>query len=516
MNLIRGRFLPDLFVKHIFILFLFSTAVRLNAQFPDLRISLKANNKTVFEILEKISLQSGYNFTYDSELIPEKKKLSIDVQELPLEVLLDSLIQNPRLHYRLLDKNIIIYKKNEALLEISDSILLKPFQIKGSITDQSNGKPLPFANIALFGTNRGTITNTSGNFILNIPADITDPVLVISYVGYKNSYISVELPSEKSIDIKMKKDIVSLQEVIIRIKDPVYLLNECLKKIAENYLSEYSLMTGYYREYVKKNKDLMNFSEAVIEISKEPYHLPPANEKVRILKGRKIINSDVSDTILMKIKSGIYNCLELDVIKNLPDFLSSDFQKYYELSFSDIASYKNSLQYVIGFRQKDFIKKPLYRGSLNLDQKSLALQSADFEIDPSFINQESNMFIVRKSRGLRLRPVKAAYHVEYRQTNDKYYLSQVHAEVRFKLRNKKEWIASDYTINIGLFITSIEPGIRVKFGQNEQLRPGIIISEVGFEYDPEYWGSYDIVEPESSLKEALKRIGIDIEEFGDL
>lgn len=180
-----------------------------------------------------------------------------------------------------------------------------------------------------------------------------------------------------------------------------------------------------------------------------------------------------------------------------------------------LKSNKNSLQYVIGFRQKEYCNEPFYRGTLNLDQKTLALESADFEIDPSKINRESNMFIVRKSRGLRFRPVKAAYHVEYRQTNDRYHLSQVHAEVRFKLRNKKEWFASDYSVNIGLFITSLEPCIHAKFRHDEQLKPGVIISEQGFEYDPEYWGSYDVIEPESSLKEALKRIGIEIEELGD-
>ena len=57
--------------------------------------------------------------------------------------------------------------------------------VVGKITDSDNGLPLPGANIILKGTDYGTISDVSGNFVLPnvIPSDYT---LIITYIGYSD------------------------------------------------------------------------------------------------------------------------------------------------------------------------------------------------------------------------------------------------------------------------------------------------------------------------------------------
>lgn len=62
--------------------------------------------------------------------------------------------------------------------------------LKGHVTS-SNGEELPGVNIVFKGTTTGTTTDFSGNFSIAIPDDLSNPVLVISFIGFKVQEIPV-------------------------------------------------------------------------------------------------------------------------------------------------------------------------------------------------------------------------------------------------------------------------------------------------------------------------------------
>ena len=66
--------------------------------------------------------------------------------------------------------------------------------LTGRVIDSRTGKPLPYATIALYGTNLGSIANQEGEFSFKIPGELSDPMLVISYMGYKHKYLSLDYP----------------------------------------------------------------------------------------------------------------------------------------------------------------------------------------------------------------------------------------------------------------------------------------------------------------------------------
>lgn len=511
----QKRYVSDSLICSLisFFMVLLPTAT-LDAQdiLPDKRISINVKNKSIIHILDDITLQSGYFFTYDASLISGTERKDFQVNDLEISTTLDSLLDNDALKYKLIDKNIVIYKGNTIRPEAIESIINHTI-IKGKVVAKKNGKPLPYATIGLSDTNLGAISNQTGDFSFKIPLDIKDPLLVVSFMGYKNQYFPVSYPISEPVTINMEQNLISLQEVIIRYQDPVALLSEAIKKIPENYLQDHSRMTAFYRESVSREDHYMVLSEAVLDIAKGPYKTGLGADKVKIFRGRKIVDVSVEDTVLLKLKSGIYASLDLDIIKNPPDFLSEDFTDLYSFEFSDIISFGNKLVYEIRFSPKSHIEETLFTGSIFIDIETLSIVSADFRYDPEKIQREQGMFVVSKSRSIRARPIQTNYHVDYRMLNGYYHISQVRANVDLKVRKRRKWIGSKYSIRIEMAITNVSPGERLKIVSSERVKPNVVMSEETFAYDPDFWGIYNIIEPETSLEEALKLIDKSMQEY---
>ncbi len=478
----------------------------------DIRVTISLKSRTINQVLDEITLQTGYYFTFNAGLITGKQKVHFAVEDLPLEKTLDSLLLNPRFAYKVIDRNIVIFEKNNAApIPIHPGI--NRSLLKGQVLDSRSGKPLSYATIALNGTSLGSISNEEGDFSFKIPGSLSDPLLVISYMGYKSMLLPVKYPVEEKLKVLLEKEIIPLQEVIIRFTDPVLLLHEALNRIPENYLDESSTMTAYYRESVRRNDHYMVYSEAILDVAKEPYTQHASRDRVRIRQGRKIADYSSEDTVLIKLRSGIYTSLSLDVIKERPDFLAEDFLDRYDLEFTDLMTYKDRLVYVISFHQKNNIPGLLFQGQLYLDQEHLAIVAVDFEFNPDLIHKEPELFLVSRSPFIRIRPTMASYHVDYREANGKYHVSQVRAIVEMKVRKRRRWIGARYRISIEMAITDVIPGQRLRIQAADRVDPNIVLSDEPFQFEPSFWGVYNIIQPEASLMESIQRLSLQLQEI---
>lgn len=481
---------------------------------PSVTLNISSRMRTINQILDEITLQTGYHFTYDATMLDGKQKIQFSVSNLPLKNALDSLLMNPQLDYRFIDKNIVIYRKNESTPSPMSNTIDRAL-LKGRAVDKRSGKPLAYATIALLETSLGSITNQQGEFSFKVPLELSDPMMVISYMGYKSMILPVSYPLEKELEIGLEKELIPLQEVIIRYSDPVKLLQEAIGRIHENYLDDHSTMTAFYRESVKRNEHCMVYSEAVLDVAKGPYTSLIFKDNVGIKKQRKITDITSEDTILLKLRSGIHTSLNLDVIKNRPDFLQEDFQSRYNLEFTDMMTYGDRLVYVISFHQKKEIPDLLFTGQIYLDQESLALIATDFEFNPDLLHREPELFLVSRSPKIRIRPVMAKYHVDYRSVHDKYYISQVRAEVEMKVRKRKKWISSRYKISIELAITDLIPNQRLRIDPADRISRNIVLADEPFQFDPLFWGIHNTIEPEASLMESIQKLEHSRQEIGE-
>lgn len=499
-----------------FMIFLSSIPCSLRSQeiLPQIKVSVNARNQSINHLLDEITLQSGYYFTYNADLIPGNKRVSLKVSNLTIQETLDSLLGDPGFAYRVIDRNIVIYRKNtSAAVPLNEEI--DRSMVSGLVLDSRTDKPLGFATIGLYGSSLGSITNQSGNFSFKIPTDLANPMLVISYMGYKQRFVPVTYPMPEEIVIKLERETIPLQEVIIRFTEPELLLKESLKRIPENYLDDFSTMTAFYRESINRDQHSMMYSEAILDLAKSPYFRSAVKDQVRIRKGRKITDVSMEDTVAIKLRSGIYTCLSLDVIREKPDFLEYDFFTRYTLEFNDIMTYGNNLVYVISFQQRPNISELLFRGQLYLDQESLAIVAADFEYNPNRIHKEPGLFLVKRSPSINIRPLLAKYHVDYKLNEGRYHVSQVRAEVEMKVRKRRQWIGARYRITIEMVITDVIQHQRLRINPAERLKPSSILSDEPFHYDPLFWGKHNTIEPEASLMESLRNIEHRLQEINE-
>ena len=82
--------------------------------------------------------------------------------------------------------------------------------LTGKVTD-ANLAPLQGVNIMVNKTNKGTVTDTDGNFTLSITGNVK---LLISAAGFKTKTITTEA-AQTAIQIKMEEDFAKLDEVVV-------------------------------------------------------------------------------------------------------------------------------------------------------------------------------------------------------------------------------------------------------------------------------------------------------------
>ena len=513
-NRLHGASLRSVLTACLTCLLLLPFLARAQERLPEIPVSLDVQDKPLHSVLDDVTAQTGYFFTFDARITDSRRELTLRVKDAPLDRTLDSIFRDSTLRYRLIEQNIVVFAPPgtpSPETASRDTVIRR--RVYGRVIDNRSGKPLTFATIALPGTHLGTITNQNGAFSLKLPASLTRPVLVASYMGYKNHYHPLGDGTGDTITIEMDRNMISLQEVIIRYKDPVEIVRDYIRNVPDNYLEKGSAMYAFYRESVQRNRKFMFFSEAVVEIDKSSYANPNSHERAKLLKGRKVTDVSEEDTVLLKIRAGVNTAIVLDVVENPPDFLDETFHDRYKVSLTDVIAFKNKLAYVVNFYPRDHAEDALFRGNLYIDQQSMALLAADFAFDQVKIGREQSRFVVKKSRRLRVRPVSAEYHVEYRESNGRYHLASVQGKAKFRVRKRRQWIGSAYSIHIEMAVTDVVPGKKVQFSLGEALRPNVVLSEEQFEYDPAFWGMYNTITPEASLTDALRKIEKSMQEI---
>lgn len=83
--------------------------------------------------------------------------------------------------------------------------------ISGKVTDVSSGVGIPGTNIAVEGTNTGSISDSEGNYSIEVPSG--DAALIFSFVGYATQTIPVG--NRTIINVALVEDKVSLDELVV-------------------------------------------------------------------------------------------------------------------------------------------------------------------------------------------------------------------------------------------------------------------------------------------------------------
>jgi hypothetical protein len=381
--------------------------------------------------------------------------------------------------------------------------------IKGKVVDKETLNALVFASVALKESNIATITNIDGEFLIKIPENETSKSLEISFLGYKNKVIPLsEMKNNgyKNI-ISLESAPIPIKEIIVKPLDPVMIMEKAISSINKNYPEIPNLMTSFYRETIRKNRTYVSIGEAVVEIFKAPYGNDLRFDGARIYKGRKSTDVVRADTVLFKLQGGPITSLELDIVKNPEAILTKEAMKYYNYSITGVVEINNKAHYVIDFIQRPGVEIPLFMGKLYIETNSYAITSAEFGFNLSNKEEAASMFIRKKPLGMNVTPEVATYMVKYREQGGKWYFSYSRAEVKFRVNWKRRLFRTNYTTMSEIAITDRTDKEVIKFAGKDKIKYSDVFSDKVTDFaDPEFWGDYNVIEPDQSIESAIRRI----------
>jgi hypothetical protein len=366
-----------------------------------------------------------------------------------------------------------------------------------------------FASVAVKETNVATITNIDGEFLIKITETQTSKNLEVTYLGYKNKVVPITDLREDGYKnvISMTSAPIPIREIIVKPIDPEAIVRNAIGRIGKNYVDEPNLMTAFYRETIRKNRTYVSIGEAVVEIFKAPYNSDVRFDGARIYKGRKGSDVEKMDTVLFKLQGGPVTVLQLDIAKNTQDILTVDAMKYYNYSLVSVIEIDNRPHYVITFKQKPSVDEPLFMGNLYIETETYALTEAEFGFNLEDKEAVSSIFIKKKPLGMEVTPEIATYRVQYREQDGKWYFAYSRAEVKFKVNWKRKLFNTYYTTMSEMAITDRTNEEVIKFAGKEKLRYSDVFSEqVEAFTDPEFWGEYNVIEPDQSIESAIRRL----------
>lgn len=379
----------------------------------------------------------------------------------------------------------------------------------GIVKDKDTRRELGNVNISVNGTNIGTVSNVEGVFSLKTSRTEVEKGITFSHLGYLNTYLQPkDLEEGKMITVWLEPSPLSLNEINVYGGNPRELVEKALRKISSNYSDSDNLFSVFYRETVQKNQRFIGISEAVMNVYKTDYKVRNVNlDRVQLQKGRRLASQKKSDTLAVKIVGGPLMPVYMDIVKNPDGLLDEQLLPCYAFRLESSVVLDDRLQYVVSFRPMVSLDYALYKGTLYIDQESLAFTRAIFELDLSDKSKAVRSILQKKPAGLRFKPQLVSFLITYRIQNGKSYLNYLRNEMRFKCDWKKRLFSSSFTTITEMVMVDREdnPAENIKYRDSFKRRE--VFYDVVEEYwNEDFWKDYNIIEPTESLESAVKKL----------
>jgi hypothetical protein len=498
----------------VFTLFLLFPGVSAQVQqgLLDKEVNLSRTSGEIEELLNEISHKGKFSFTYTSQIQVHRMASVLQKKQLIRNHLAD-----------------IFRFDSIQFIEQNNKILLVPYHrksiqavnyksIRGLVIDSKTRRPLPYSSVFLVNKSTGTITNMGGRFELKISTMEPDDTLGVSFIGYKLFKLPVSSLDTGLTIVRLSTRKVQIREVIVKPLDPIYILTKAIEAIPFNYDRKPAVFTAFFRESTRQDNTDISLSEAVINIFKEPY-TSSRQDQIKIFKGRKGSNTKEKEFVDFVVQGGLYNTLQLDIVKNPPTFLDADYFALYEYNIERIITHFDRPTYVISFDQREGVKYPCYKGRAYIDVESLAIVGASFQLSEKGMNYATGIYVKKIPKRMGVKPMSAKYEVFYRSYHGKWNLSNVRSDITIRVRRKKnkqqDRFNSDFESTSEFVITNKDTANIARFRFNEISRPkDVLVDQIG-ETDQEFWGSENVIKPDEPIEKTILRIGRKSNIFSD-
>lgn len=385
--------------------------------------------------------------------------------------------------------------------------------VYGKITNSSDGHSLAFASVTHIVSGVSNVSNSEGFFSLKLPMEVLpEDEIRVSFLGYVTATLRVEDFSESSPDkpygIQLPPVSFTLDPAVIRSIDPLDLFNEAYDKVKDNYPSVTTGMTAFYREIIRRQSGrYLTLSEAVIDINKASY-TSFQSDRARIFKGRASTDYRAADSILIRFRGGVVAALDMDNVKNpFAGVWLREVERHYRFAMGEPVLRDGLFFYVVTFTQIDGSEEILYSGRLYIESGSLAIGRIELSLNVKGREEKAaGIMVVKRPPDTRFYITKADYAVNYKRFGNTWHYDYSLMRINLSSRKGKSFFRNNYVITGEMAVTAHNEA-PARIGADERIRFKDFLSEkVGDFRDDDFWGDYNVIEPDKSIDAVIRRI----------
>lgn len=175
----------------------------------DIRMDVQFKDVSLIEALNQLIDEKNVSLSFSDDLIPDRK-VNRSFKHVRLGDILDALLDNASVAYRLRGPAVVLYKKERPNLAV--------YTISGFLEDTESGERLIGASVQDMVSGQGTATNDYGFFSLQLPPGKVD--LRFSYLGYEPRLIAFDLEKDYQFTLSLQASL-TLQEIVVIAQDTV-------------------------------------------------------------------------------------------------------------------------------------------------------------------------------------------------------------------------------------------------------------------------------------------------------
>ena len=375
--------------------------------------------------------------------------------------------------------------------------------ISGSVIDEKTGAEL--GQVSVSAGRVSVVTNEDGVFSLKL-AEMPGSIMV-SHLGYKSRQVKLTEGAMERLKIKLQPTSILLREIVVMNEDPRELVDIAISKIPENYSKAPELLKGFYRETAMKRKHYIYVAEGVEDMYKTPYSRGTARDRVAIIKGRRLLSQKSGDTLGVKVMGGPTQAVIMDLVKNRDFLLNRESLDEYRFSMGVPELINDRPQYVVLMEPSKIVPYALYYGKLYIDQERLAFTRIELDLDMRDKDKATQTMLVKKPFGVRFKPRELSCVVDYRYEDGVTRISYLRNTFRFNCDWKRRLFSTSFTATCEMAVTdcssdNVQPiASRSSFDSRDAY-----YDKVEYFLDPDYWSSYNIIEPSESLDKAIQKL----------
>ncbi|MCQ2129905.1 MAG: carboxypeptidase-like regulatory domain-containing protein [Bacteroidales bacterium] len=381
----------------------------------------------------------------------------------------------------------------------------------GKAVDFISGEPVAHASVRVSGGNVGTVTNSEGVFSLKIPVAYADGILSVDCLGYSMWHADVSkmtgTTEKEPYSIGMMRTFFKLDSAVVRSIEPLELLKYAYSRVYYNYPTHREATTAFYREIIKKGSSkYLRLSEAVIDIDKASY-TGYGTDKAAVYKGRTVSNYDQTDSILINYQGGVISALELDQVHN--PFAGVPWQHvemFYDFRMEEPRNIGDRMFYVVSFNQKATEKDMLCRGKVYIDTETYAIGRFEGWDNVEGRPYAYTDYIKDKPKDAKVAMKEVAWEMNYKESEGRWYLDYSSLSFQINVQRAGRLLRNTYSIVSEMAVTDHYPG-NLEITGSARIRPRDQIADLVNDFtDDAFWGTYNIIEPDQSIEDAIRRI----------